>query len=163
VAVVLTPFDDEKARHERQKLVFGPDGLLRTTTTTLKLAADDPAAAMLAGVDIEMTVEHEKRGDRYVTKGFAALIPTGEIRASIGGFWDGPGGLPLPKSIELAIPLSEEPIRVDLHDYVIDDKPVEGTAKPKPAEPKAGEPATPAPAVPKKDAAPADPKAPGAR
>jgi hypothetical protein len=130
VAVTMTPFDDARAKQERQKLEFGADGLLSRVVLTPKVDPEDPNAALMAGVDIDVTLTHEKRGERYVTSGFTALLPMGEMKSSA-TFWDGPGGLPLPKTISLTLPISPEPFRVDLWDYVLDGKAVEATAKPK--------------------------------
>lgn len=154
VAVLMTPFDDAAAKQERQKLVFGADGILTRVVLTPKVDPEDPNAALMAGVDVDVTLVHEKHGDRWVTSGFTALLPMGEMK-STAKFWDGPGGLPLPKSIELTLPIAPEPFRVDLWDYVLDEKAVEATAKPKEpaAKPAEEKPAAPA-EEPKKDPAP---------
>lgn len=149
VSVVFLPFDDSKARAERQRWVFGADGLLTRVVLTPKVDPKDPSAAMMAGIDVEMSIEHEKRGERYVTKGFTASLPMGEMR-STAEFWDGPGGLPLPKWIDVTLPMSSEPFRAELWNYTLDGKPAEWTARATPtsdpgapAAPRTGTPPTP--------------------
>jgi hypothetical protein len=150
VAVTMIPFDAEKAEAEKQTLHFGADGLLRKAVVSPKLDPEDPNSAMMAGVEIEVTVEHERRGEKWISKGFTALLPMGEMKSSA-TWYEGPGGLPLAKDVELTMPMLPEPVHARLYDYVIDGKKVAGTEKPK-----AEAPAAP----PAKEPAPADPAAP---
>lgn len=154
--VVATPFS-EKADAEKQKFYFGDDGILTRVVITPKIDPNDPQAAMMAGVDIEMTMTHEKRGDRQLLTKSVVTTPMGEVNL-VSSFYD--GDQPLLRELRIESAMSPEPQVLTVSDWVIDGNPVKGTEKraekapePKPATP----PAPAAPSEPKPAEAPAAP------
>lgn len=151
--VTMTAFASDTP-DERKVVHFGKDGLIQRLVVTPRIDPNDPSAAMMAGMDLEIAVQHEKRGEKHVLTGYTLTLPMGEIKIA-GSYYDGPAGTPIPKAIEISNPMTPEPQVLTFYDWTIDGKAVEGTAKPKP-EPKKPETAAPAPAGP----APADPAVP---
>ena len=160
--VVLTAFG-AKAEAEKQKLYFGVDGLLTRMVATPKIDPNDPQAAMMAGVDVEISVEHEKRGDLFVVSSSTVTTPMGEMAMKTSYFAGGDKDTPLPKSIEIVSPMAQEPMTLTFSDYVIDGKKVDATSSSgakAPAETPAGTPAEKPASTPGTDA-PAAPQGPG--
>jgi hypothetical protein len=136
--VDFTRFDD-KARWDRKTAYFDADGLVEKEVGQLNLDPDDPQTAMLAGADIELSYKYARRGDLLALESATVLTPMGEIGSKF-SYYDLKDGVSLPSRIEVTVAfLSPDPFVVNLHDYELNGKPVEGTALPKKADaPKEG-------------------------
>jgi hypothetical protein len=161
--VELTAFDDQ-ADAESRSYTFGKDGLLKSSSFAPKMDPDDPQAAMMAGMSLDMTWEFEKKGEKSLLSTRTLSIMGQELPVKF-AYWDGPGGSYLPKTLTLSTPQGEQVFR--FHDYTVDGKFVESTKAeaPKPEAPKekkadgekpadkpAGDPPAPVPAPAPKDA-----------
>jgi hypothetical protein len=156
--VTMTAFAKDTP-NERQQLHFDKDGLMTRIVLAPRLDPDDPTAAMLAGVDLEIATKHEKRGDKYVRTWSMLTLPMGEVETSV-NYYERPDAAPLLKSIEIKSQMLPEPQVVSFFDWTIDGKAVEGTAKAKPAEKKPESAGTEKPNDPAAPGAPAAPAAP---
>lgn len=151
LVVEITPNDD-KCEYETGKLVFDANGLLTKQTVTPHVDPSNPQAAMMAGVEIETTFTHVKKGDHWTIESMTATSPMGDTAMKF-AYYEVAGISPLPKSIEISNPMMPEPITVAYHDWEVDGKAVAGTeakkadaAKPadKPADKPAAKPDAPA-------------------
>jgi hypothetical protein len=137
----------EHAAWDKATLTFNADGLLEKQVGTLNVDPNDQMGAMNAGVEIETTLVHKKRGDLYTIESATINHPAmGEstIKAS---YFEIAGVAPLPKQLDFSSPMFGE-IAVSVHDFVVDGKKIAGTErkdepKPAPPAPKPAEPAKP--------------------
>lgn len=152
--VEMTRFADGAA-WESAKLWFNADGLLEKQVGTPTVDPDDSMSAMNAGAEIEMTLEHKKRGDLWTIESGKIVQPMGESTVKF-TYYEFKDRAPLPKQLEVATPMLPEPLVISLHDFVVDGKAVPGTERP--AEEKK-EPATSKPDAPRPEPTkPAQPK-----
>lgn len=147
--VTATLFDD-KAQFESATYTFNGDGLLEKQVFTMHVDPNNPQAAMMAGVEMEMNFTYAKKGDLWGFDTINTVTPMGDVALKFTWF-DLKDAIPLPKSMEMTSPMMPEPISIVFHDFKIDGKAVAGTEKkaeaPKTEEkPKDAPPAPPAPA-----------------
>ena len=141
------------AAWEKATLTFGADGLLEKQVGTPVVDKNDPIAAMNEGAEVEVTLTHKKRGELYTIETGKLVQPMGESAVKF-DYYEFKDRGPLPKQLEVTTMVLPEPLVISLHDFVVDGKPVEGTARPKEtkAEAKTPEKETSKPEVPKPDA-----------
>jgi len=165
--VSLTAFDD-KADAESREYVFGKDGLLKTSSVSLKADNDNPQLAMLAGQPLESEWTYEKKGERSLLTSRTLSIMGTQIETKF-AYFEGPGGSFLLKEATTSSPMGDQAIK--FNDYTVDGKAVESTKaaaapaktgektleKPadKPADKPAGDPPAPTPPAPAPAPAPA--------
>jgi hypothetical protein len=158
--VEMTRFADGAA-WEKATLTFNADGLLEKQVGTPNVDPDDPMSAMNAGAEIEMTLEHKKRGDLWTIEAGKIVQPMGESTVKF-TYYELKDRAPLPKQLEVTTPMLPEPLVISLHDFVVDGKPVPGTERPpetKPEPAKKAQPDPPKPDAPKPgEPKPGDPK-----
>lgn len=147
--VTATLFDD-KAQFESATYTFNSDGLLEKQVFTMHVDPSNPQAAMMAGVEMEMTFTYAKKGDYWGFDTINTVTPMGDVGLKFTWF-DLKDTIPLPKSMEMNSPMMPEPLAINFHDFKIDGKAIAGTEKkaeaPKTEEkPKDAPPAPPAPA-----------------
>ncbi len=147
--VTATLFDD-KAQFENATYTFNGDGLLEKQVFTMHVDPSKPEAAMMAGVEMEITFTYVKKGDRWGFDTINTVTPMGDISVKFAWF-DLADTIPLPKSMEISMPMLPEPMTITFHDFKVDGKAIAGTQRkvetPKTEEkPKDAPPAPPAPA-----------------
>lgn len=128
--VKMRPFA-AKTTWDRLAVTFGKDGLVAGMTGVPNVDPNDPVAGMYAGVEVEFKLTHAKVGEKHVLESVNVNTPLGEITATA-EYFDGPAGLPLLRSLA-TVDASGQSRSTRFFDYVVDDKPVAGTEKNKPA------------------------------
>lgn len=128
--IKMKPFA-AKTTWDRLAVSFGKDGLVTGMTGVPNVDPADPVAGMYAGVEVEFKLTHTKIGEKHALETVNVNTPLGEISATA-AYFEGPSGLPLVKTISTA-DASGQTRTTRFFDYVVDDKPVAGTEKNKPA------------------------------
>ena len=146
--VSMKPFRDDAAM-DSMSWEIGKDGLATKWVFAPHVDPSNPMAAQMAGMEYEVEMKYEKRGERHVYSSLTLRDPMSGDTPIQPTYYESPKGL-LPKSLEIRGANGTQTVR--FYDYVADGgTAVEGTAKPapekKPAEPKPSAPAT-APAAP---------------
>ena len=125
--IEITRFAD-KATWDKATLFFNADGLLEKQVGTPNLDPGDPMARMNAGAEIEMTVEYKKRGELYTIEAGKITQPIGDSTVKF-TYFEIDGQSPLPKELEITMPLMPDALVVSLYDYLLDGKAVPETAR----------------------------------